>query len=273
MPSRKKAQGKARQAAKAEKKAAEEGKKQSTVGNEQQALDAQIQRLRLQDLFAEHDDDTTDDDCYHGYSVLPEGDVAHQFVKSFMGHYCDAVNVDGKIGPTKFKAALDATDETLGFHALQDEAKVDWILSFLYGIGTQLILDDNEDHACVHAEVASFFELWKCGTFGTKQPELFETNHADIHTLVSFFRRNIPCSCLDEKYKEVKSGTRVGLCHNPNCSLPGHLVKRRKMLYCTRCGTTNYCSRECQVEDWPRHRKNCSLQDYLAGKGIYPVEK
>lgn len=127
--------------------------------------------------------------------------------------------------------------------------------------------------SCSVPEVASFFEVWKCGTFGTKQPELFETNHADIHTLVSFFRRNIPCSCLDEKYKEVKSVTRVGLCHNPNCSLPGHLVKRRKMLYCTRCGTTNYCSRECQVEDWPRHRKNCSLQDYLAGKGIYPVEK
>eukprot|EP00985_Skeletonema_marinoi_P009744 scaffold4541_cov121-Skeletonema_marinoi.AAC.3 len=49
MPSRKKAQGKARKAAKAEK-AEEEGKKQSAVGantEQQQAVSAQIQRLQL----------------------------------------------------------------------------------------------------------------------------------------------------------------------------------------------------------------------------------
>ena len=274
MPSRKKAQGKARKAAKAEK-AEEEGKKQSAVGanNEQQALSAQIQRLQLQDLFSEHDDDTTDN-CLHGHTFLPEDDVAHQFMKSFMGHYYDAVNADGgKLGRGQIKTALDATDEDLGMQTLEDEVRMDWVLSFLYGFGTQFILDDSVRAARIHAEIACFFEHVKCATFGTKQPEFFETEVADIHTLVSFYRKKISCSCLDEKYKEVKSVSKVGLCRNPNCSLPGHLLKRSKMLYCTACGATNYCSRECQVEDWKRHRKTCNLHNHLAKHGIHPINK
>jgi len=275
MPSRKKAQGKARKAAKAEK-AEEEGKKQSAVGanNEQQALGAQIQRLQLQDLFSEHDDDTTGDDCLHGHTLLPEDDVAHQFMKSFMGHYYDAVNADGrKLGPDKFHAAIKATDEDLGIQTTENEVRMDWVLSFLYGLGAQFILDDSESRARMHAEIACFFELLKCATFGTEQPEFFETQIADIHTLVSFYRKKIPCSCLDEKYEEVKSVSKVGLCRNLNCSLPGHLVKRSKMLYCTACGTTNYCSRDCQVEDWKRHKKTCNMKKHLAKHGVHPIKK
>lgn len=101
MPSRKKSQGKARKAAKAEKKA----EQQSTVANsdsDQQALGAQIQRLQLQDLLS----DAANYDCLHGHTLLPEEDVAHQFMKSFMSHYYDALNSDGILGPKNYEAAL-----------------------------------------------------------------------------------------------------------------------------------------------------------------------
>ena len=33
--------------------------------------------------------------------------------------------------------------------------------------------------------------------------------------------------------------------------------KKDKLSKCERCHAITYCSRECQVEDWPRHKKNC----------------
>mmetsp|Transcript_38477 Transcript_38477/g.93087 ORF Transcript_38477/g.93087 Transcript_38477/m.93087 type:complete len:170 (+) Transcript_38477:813-1322(+) len=30
-----------------------------------------------------------------------------------------------------------------------------------------------------------------------------------------------------------------------------------KLMYCGRCQTTNYCSRECQKADWRKHKKTC----------------
>lgn len=47
------------------------------------------------------------------------------------------------------------------------------------------------------------------------------------------FEEVIPCSCLDEKYKKVKSITKMGICCNQLCSLSQYLVERKKMLYCT----------------------------------------
>ena len=33
--------------------------------------------------------------------------------------------------------------------------------------------------------------------------------------------------------------------------------KKDKLSKCARCHAVTYCSRECQVEDWPRHKDNC----------------
>ena len=33
--------------------------------------------------------------------------------------------------------------------------------------------------------------------------------------------------------------------------------KKDKLSKCGRCEAITYCSRECQAEDWPRHKDNC----------------
>mmetsp|Transcript_8640 Transcript_8640/g.12390 ORF Transcript_8640/g.12390 Transcript_8640/m.12390 type:complete len:146 (+) Transcript_8640:1871-2308(+) len=81
-----------------------------------------------------------------------------------------------------------------------------------------------------------------------------ELYSADIHTLVGFQRKRIPCSCVDEKYKEVKSIPKIGLCCNPGCPLPGGMTERSLTMCCSRCREANYCSRECQVAAWQDHR-------------------
>ena len=87
--------------------------------------------------------------------------------------------------------------------------------------------------------------------------KLMEIFITDDHTLVSFFRKRITCSCLDKKHKEVKSIKKMGYCNNDKCPLPGGKVERSKMLYCTRCSVAYYCSRDCQEAAWSEHREIC----------------
>lgn len=46
------------------------------------------------------------------------------------------------------------------------------------------------------------------------------------------------------------------LCFNKHCRLPNREIKRGVM-YCTRCGIANYCSRNCQTSDWRNHQAYC----------------
>ena len=79
----------------------------------------------------------------------------------------------------------------------------------------------------------------------------------DLHTLVSFLRKRIPCKCMDEKYEEVKTLIKMGLCSNPDCSLPDRKAERNKILYCARCDQVGYCSRACQKAHWKEHKEDC----------------
>jgi len=84
-----------------------------------------------------------------------------------------------------------------------------------------------------------------------------ELIHADEHTLVKYLRKHIPCSCLDEKYEEVKKIKKMGICFNLQCSLPNREAERSTMLSCTRCRRVNYCSPQCQKVDWTDHKQDC----------------
>ena len=114
----------------------------------------------------------------------------------------------------------------------------------------------------VFATYASFFEEWIAAiVHKTKATvgwaKIVELCVGDDHTLVSYYRKRIPCSCLDEKYKKVKSVKKMGFCYNIDCNMPDGMVERGKMFCCTRCGDANYCSVECQKADRKKHKKLC----------------
>lgn len=48
----------------------------------------------------------------------------------------------------------------------------------------------------------------------------------------------------------------ANLCFNKQCNLPERKIKGGVM-YCTRCGVANYCSRACQTSDWRNHQAYC----------------
>ena len=54
--------------------------------------------------------------------------------------------------------------------------------------------------------------------------------------------------------------SKVGKC--TNCHIT---VERTELYQCTRCGGTDlYCSRECQIALWPKHKSTC-----VEGRGAY----
>ena len=257
MPSRKKAKGKARKAAKQAKAKEEESRAVEVAAGQRQeeSVEVQLQRLII--------NATSPKLCRHGLVPLPSGEqkICLDFINAFKApfHSDDAGFL--YLGEV-FLTAYDATKvEYADVYA--SKSKLDTVISMLLSCGTQLILDGDNRGAELYAMLASHFEeymavevhITKATASWSKVYELCDT---DVHTLVSYYRKRIPCDCLDQKYKEVKSVKKMGFCYNPGCSLPGRNLERSKMFSCTRCGNANYCSVECQRANWKDHRKHCN---------------
>jgi hypothetical protein len=269
MPSKKKERGKARRAAKAEKEekkqaaaAASNGAEGATVAAQKQregeSLEERLALMQLEGLIRQRLKETGT--CFHSLLSLPEGTLlSDDFVAAFER---EAIAAGGSM-QNAFEAARVATWDKY-VEIWRDRTKMELAISCVMMDGTESILRGNYDAARVIAPIASYFEKFVKNVFHETQAtldwgKLCELYHGDEHTLVSFFRKRIPCKCLDKKYKEVKSITKMGICGNPKCSLPDRKAERSKMLYCTRCCAMNYCSRECQVADWPSHKTFCDI--------------
>ena len=135
-------------------------------------------------------------------------------------------------------------------------------------LGTRYIIEGNGSTARRVACFADYFEQRMAKHLRKTQPminlyKVVELDWADDHTLAKFLRKGIPCKCLDQKYKEVKSVTKMGICCNPQCGHPDRKVERSKMFCRTRCSQVWYCSPECQRNHWSRHKQICHRDSEL----------
>ena len=109
-------------------------------------------------------------------------------------------------------------------------------LSYLLFGGAQNILEGNYDGAT--AILARYIEQWTAVHLHKTQaminmPKLYDqmSNPSDIHPLVKlFFRKRIPCSCLDKRFDEVKSIPKMAVCNNSQCPIPYGEVERSKTM-------------------------------------------
>ena len=253
---RKRNQGKARRAAKA--KAKEEAQQEERVNNnnptaandgQRQPPAAQLQRKRRR--------------CTHPLHGAASGlpDIFLRFLDVFRREFNKYSVRDGVSIAYCLGFALDATKAEFA-EVWNDAAKMKIAISVLLCNGTQDVLDGKHDDARDFAIIARFFEQYIAVRLKESQaliawPKLEETHYADMHTLVKFFWRRIPCSCLDEKYEEVKSITKMGFCFRPQCLFFDIMTERSNTKYCSRCRNATYCSRKCQEADWLRHKPDC----------------
>ena len=295
MPSKKKARGgKARRAAKSRKGREEDGavdgidsemqrlqmsnNKDSSKDDEGEDafLEAAINLAAAEkeelEAAAKNDKAINSEICNHGFFPGPGNHVCQAFIESFFNEY-DACCKSNPYIDQIFEHIYEATKRKYA-EVWHGPDKLQWISSHLIKHVVDMILEGNCDaNVKWGAMTLSFFEQWVAEVIyqnetqascnwnifqglcdWTKMSELYD---GDEHTLVSFFRKRIPCKCLDNKYKEVKSIAKIGFCCYEDCSLPGNKTVRSKMLYCTQCRGVNYCSRECQAAHWPTHKKHC----------------
>jgi hypothetical protein len=209
------------------------------------------------------------DGCDHGYVKTEDHRMIVDLANTLMSGYI-SVGADADMGD-RLEAADKATREKYP-EMSYDYSNLKQVVPYFIANGTQKVLEGKNNVARFFASLACYCEeciaakLHKTKTAmdATKTLELM---FADDHTLVKYLKKRVPCKCLEEKYKEVKSITKMGLCCNSQCSiLPDKMVARSKMLYCTRCRRANYCSRECQEADWPAHKKICDkLASWILG--------
>ena len=294
MPSKKKARGKARRAAKS--------RKEREGGAANNNIDSEMQRLLINNIKKDSQVDDDEDAlleeainlaaaekeeleaaaknsevCDHGFDPTPTTHVCQAFIQSFGDVYeacCEESMSRCRSNPNIYELFDYVYEATKTIHAdvWNDPDNLQWVASYFVSLGTNEILGGDYPHAGIRAMCSSFFEQWaaeirnnetqdSCGwavfqtlCYWTKMSELCL---GDENTIVSFFRKRVPCKCLDNKYKDMKSITKIGICSNPSCSLPNNFAVRSKMLYCTQCCYSKYCSRECQVAHWPTHKKFC----------------
>ncbi len=254
MVSRKKAAGKARKAAKAKAKEEEEEK----ARNDRQVNSNAMQEALLQEVQQLP--------CSHGFDLhLLEGlklrRICFQFVTAFAEKFEEATRGGDITLSNCLTIARNATMDEFA-RVWNESITMQIVVKYFLCSGTQGSRVGHYDRARSRAVIARYLEQHIAVHLHQTQalynwPKLLETYHADQHTLVKFFRRRIPCSCMDEKYEEVKCITKMGICYNKKCSLPNREVERSKTMYCSRCRCAVYCSRECQVAHWAQHKTLC----------------
>ncbi len=205
--------------------------------------------------------------CKHGFVLVPSCHLCLAFMGSYAYEFEAAPESDDTFG-----YAYEAT-KTKFAEVWNDPDNLNWIASRFISRGTDTILEGNYSVAGRSAMLASFFEQWAAVVLYQNETQascdwdnfvalcdwskIFELWQGDEHTLVSFYRKRIPCKCLDKRYEEVKSIKKIGFCQNDSCFKK---TIRCEMLSCTQCRKANYCSRECQVANWPTHKQFCVVR-------------
>ena len=127
------------------------------------------------------------------------------------------------------------------------------VIDNLVAMGTQAILDGRIPEAACMSSVIKMLDVEGLGFRDTychiDQRDILEGCE---RSAVDFYKRRIPCKCLDETLTKLKQTHKSGLC--ANCK---ERKDRGKLKLCTGCKITSYCSRMCQVAHWARHKEKC----------------
>ena len=137
-----------------------------------------------------------------------------------------------------------------------DSSKRELLLSALLSLGTEYLLKEEDRYTIMAASVVvaylrvdgfgSEFNLNKTGDIA----EDLICNR--VRTTVQFFNKKLRCSCLKQKWQQVRGEQKIGHCQH--CL---ETMKSTAVSLCSGCRMVSYCSSRCQRADWPAHRDKC----------------
>ena len=218
--------------------------------------------------------------CNHGALTIPKNN-AHPVV-SFMDTFFDNMLY-------KTMATSPNLYDTLQKHAdvWNNVSQRKTAMNILLSIGTNQLLDDDflgpMDLALYLSHAIAFLENYassvvvlenydgrdiestmNCPVAETKVRDIFNSGSCVGRDVLKFYRKRTACSCLKKMHLEArKTQPKTGLCSHCN------VVKRRALLMvCSRCRIEQYCSRECQVSDWSKHKCRCDMHVFAQKQQI-----
>ena len=176
---------------------------------------------------------------------------------------------------------LNVRDLFLGYNPLKwfDSRAFGMVIIILVSIGTNLLLHNDMSGPLCLAKVIVIIEnyderknydyddIYNFDVVGdynatinspdvsTKMRALFVEGSSTNHDLLKFYRKRITCSCLKKMHLEMrKTLPKLGMCYH--CE---EEKERSLLMVCSRCKIGQYCSRECQIADWPYHKCACDV--------------
>jgi len=231
-----------------------------------------LSQYALPDIYVPHmqieGHERKDFECVHkelSYCSLNlhEAELHLDKMKKFLDVFRSEYNAAGGVLNHNIRAAYHVTREEYA-DVWNSTIIMEWASLCFLREGTQYVLEGKNKAASHCASLAYCFEQHKSRNLLRKRltmnwPKLNELYFdPDEHTLISFFKKRISCSCLDSKYQEVKSVKKLGICYNFKCPHPDRKVERSLTKCCSLCRRVNYCSRKCQVDNWKLHWLYCS---------------
>jgi hypothetical protein len=209
-----------------------------------------------------------DGECMHGFNDFSNRG-AYEIIKMYFHEF-----LFGKEAGDVTKALLATMSRFAECWASIDI--ISMVQSYFLWLGTDRILNEKQSsftsNMCAYIVriIEQDIEYQRAGLFRNLDKETWERTlncwlskaheliWANDRALVSFFRKRIHCKCLDEKNEERKGQTKSSMCYHDKCKFNRfQRVEKSKTMCCSRCRSAHYCSRDCQVADWPRHKLYC----------------
>ena len=199
-------------------------------------------------------------ECDHGCKVAISNDHP---VSSFMDQYC--MNMG-----EKSMVVSQALRELFKSHPQiwNNEGYRKLVIDVLIRFGTNLLLGEGSNRnpsVCIATSIV-VLEHFNGDTddidsiiskqvvtskWRDLQPDLSSSNRDAL----KFFRKRTTCKCLKKMHLEArKTIPKMGKCRH--CK---EEMDRELLHVCGRCMVEQYCSRECQVANWPEHWEVCDV--------------
>ena len=202
-----------------------------------------------------------------GENVLDSGRVITQ-----CNHGCDLNIPDDNHPVTRFMDALNTVDnlaDTFVTHLAvwNDDRHRKMTRDLMLGSGTTMTLSNKVNVLRVSNMACVIMVLENYGGSGdidstinsrvvvTKIRDLGVGNggSGSLRDVLKFYRKRTTCKCLKERHLHARQTLpKLGVCRY--CT---EFKERSSLMVCSRCRIDHYCSRECQVADWPSHKREC----------------
>ena len=139
---------------------------------------------------------------------------------------------------------------------LSDESVRDGVRASFLSFAASIILAGRQGLASPTLQITiESLVLLECGGPGkglTKAQHMSCRDAMDgcERSLMKFYASRLPCSCLDEKLRQVKeTRSKIG-----QCSHCKQMKERKHLFLCSLCMIKQYCGEECQKEAWKDHK-------------------